>query len=56
MQADERLIGSNAGHRIQVVDCRIGVTGEVGMDAADQCHLREAYRIFDADGSMGSAV
>eukprot|EP00434_Breviolum_minutum_P004561 symbB.v1.2.004024.t1/scaffold227.1/size261201/10 len=34
MQADERLIGSSAGHRIQVVDCRIGVTGEVGMDAA----------------------
>ena len=34
MQADERLIGSSAGHRIQVVDCRIGVAGEVGMDAA----------------------
>ena len=34
IQADERLIGSNAGHRIQVVDCRIGVTGEVGMDSA----------------------
>ena len=34
MQADERLIGSSAGHRIQVVDCRIGFTGEVGMDAA----------------------
>ena len=33
MQADERLLGSSAGHRIQVVDCRIGVTGEVGMDA-----------------------
>ena len=33
MQADERLLGSRAGHRIQVVDCRIGVTGEVGMDA-----------------------
>ena len=33
MQADERLMGSSAGHRIQVVDCRIGV-GEVGMDAA----------------------
>ena len=33
MQADERLIGSAAGHRIQVVDCRIGFTGEVGMDA-----------------------
>ena len=33
MQADERLIGSSAGHRIQVVDCRIGVPGEVGMDA-----------------------
>ena len=33
MQADERLIGSIAGHRIQVVDCRIGVGGEVGMDA-----------------------
>ena len=32
MQADERLIGSNAGHRIQVVDCRIAVAGEVGMD------------------------
>ena len=34
MQADERLIGSSAGHRIQVVDCRIGVTGEIGMDVA----------------------
>ena len=34
MQADERLIGSNAGHRIQVVDCRLGVIGAVGMDAA----------------------
>ena len=34
MQADERLKGSSAGHRIQVVDCRIGVGGEVGMDAA----------------------
>ena len=33
MQADERLIGSSAGHRIQVVDCRIGVAGEVRMDA-----------------------
>ena len=33
IQADERLIGSSAGHRIQVVDCRIGVAGEVGMDA-----------------------
>ena len=32
VQADERLIGSSAGHRIQVVDCRIGVAGEVGMD------------------------
>ena len=34
MQADERLIGSSAGHRIQVVDCRIRVAGEVGMDEA----------------------
>ena len=34
IQADERLIGSSAGHRIQVVDCRIGVAGEVRMDAA----------------------
>ena len=34
VKADERLIGSSAGHRIQVVDCRIGVQGEVGMDAA----------------------
>ena len=34
MQADERLVGSSAGHRIQVVDCRIGLGGEVGMDAA----------------------
>ena len=34
MQADERLIGSSAGHRIQVVDCRLGVAGDVGMDAA----------------------
>ena len=34
MQADERLLGSSARHRIQVVDCRIGVGGEVGMDTA----------------------
>ena len=34
IRADERLIGSSAGHRIQVVDCRIGVAGEVGMDVA----------------------
>ena len=34
IRADERLIGSSAGHRIQVVHCRIGVAGEVGMDAA----------------------
>ena len=34
MQADERLIRSSAEHRIQVVDCRIGVASEVGMDAA----------------------
>ena len=34
MQADERLVGCSAGQRIQVVDCRIGVGGEVGMDAA----------------------
>ena len=34
MQADERLIGSSAGHRIQVVDCRIGVAGEVGTHVA----------------------
>ena len=33
MQADERLVGSSAGQRIQVVDCRIGLGGEVGMDA-----------------------
>ena len=33
MRADARLIGSSAGHRIQVVDCRIGVAGEVWMDA-----------------------
>ena len=32
MQADERLVGSSAGHRIQVVDCRIGFAGEVGMN------------------------
>ena len=28
------LIGTSAGHRIQVVDCRIGIVGEVAMDAA----------------------
>ena len=33
MRADERLIGSSAGHRIQVVDCRLGVSGEVATDA-----------------------
>ena len=40
VQADERLIGSSAGHRIQVVDCRIGVGGEVGMDAATDAIYR----------------
>ena len=34
MKADERLVGSSAGHRIQVVDCRLGVAGEVGTDVA----------------------
>jgi len=40
MKADERLVGSSAGHRIQVVDCRIGVAGEVGMDAATNAIYR----------------
>ena len=40
VHADERLIGSSAGHRIQVVDCRIGVGGEVGMDAATDAIYR----------------
>ena len=40
MQADERLIGSNPGHRIQVVDCRIGVAGKVGMDEATNAIYR----------------
>ena len=40
VQADERLIGSSAGHRIQVVDCRIGVGGQVGMDAATDAIYR----------------
>ena len=42
IQADERLIGSSAGHRIQVVDCRIGVAGEVRMDAATNGIYRKA--------------
>ena len=33
MQADDRLLGSSAGHRIQIVDCRLGVSGEVATDA-----------------------
>ena len=40
MQADERLIGSSAGHRIQVVDCRIGVAGDVRMDAVTNAIYR----------------
>ena len=40
MQADERLIGSNPGHRIQVVDCRIGAAGKVGMDEATNAIYR----------------
>ena len=40
MQADERLVGSSAGHRIQVADCRIGVAGEVGMDATTNAIYR----------------
>ena len=40
MQADERLIGSRPGHRIQVIDCRIVVAGEVGMDAVKNAVYR----------------
>ena len=54
MQADERLIGSSAGHRIQVVDC--SPRGCKGSWDEHQSHLREAYCTFEADGSMGSAV
>ena len=50
MQADERLVGSSAGHRIQVVDCRIGITGEVGMDAvSDAIYGRLSALLMQSD-------
>ena len=34
VQADHRLIGADdAGHRIQIVDCSLGLEGELGVDA-----------------------
>ena len=30
VQADERLVGSKLGHRIQLVDCRLALEGELG--------------------------
>ena len=56
MQADERLVGSSAGHRIQVADCRIEVCRGSWDACSHQSHLREAYCPSDADGSMASAV
>ena len=31
VQADHRLIGAHAGHRIQIVDCSLGLEGELGV-------------------------
>ena len=33
MQADERLEGASAGHRIQVIDCGMEVATEIGLNA-----------------------
>ena len=46
MQADHRWIGADAaaGHRIQIVDCSLGLEGELGVDG----FMKEVYGRLDA--------
>ena len=46
VQADHRLIGADAaaGHRIQIVDCSLGLEGELGVDG----FMKEVYGRLDA--------
>ena len=44
VQADHRLIGADAGHRIQIVDCSLGLEGELGVDG----FIKEVYGRLDA--------
>ena len=43
MQADHRLTGADAGHRVQIVDCSLGLEGELGVDA----FVKEVYSRLD---------
>ncbi|CAK9015018.1 unnamed protein product, partial [Durusdinium trenchii] len=43
VQADHRLIGAHAGHRIQIVDCSLGLEGELGVDG----FMKEVYGRLD---------
>ena len=44
VQADHRWIGADAGHRIQIVDCSLGLEGELGVDG----FIKEVYGRLDA--------
>ena len=44
VQADHRLIRADAGHRIQIVDCSLGLEGELGVDG----FIKEVYGRLDA--------
>ena len=44
VQADHRLIGADAGHRIQIVDCSLGLEGELGVEG----FMKEVYGRLDA--------
>ena len=43
VQADHRLIGVDAGHTIQIVDCSLGLEGELGVDG----FMKEVYGRLD---------
>ena len=44
VQADYRLIGADDGYRIQIVDCSLGLEGELGVDG----FIKEVYGRLDA--------
>ena len=44
VQADHRLIGADAGHRIQIVDCSLSLQGELGVEG----FMKEVYGRLDA--------
>ena len=43
VQADHRLIGADAGRRIQIVDCSLGLEGELGVEG----YMKEVYGQLD---------